>query len=370
MTASLSITKQRQLYQKRGEKLMKKISKILALVLSAALLSTCLIGCGASGTAQTSNEEAVSVETSKAEASSESREIRLAIQPSCAFIPFIIARQTGWIDEAMKEIGVNVVWTDFESGPPMNESFAAGQQDIGVIGDVPAVSAVAAGQQNVYIAAEEGGSFIAVLVRDDSGIETVEDLKGKKLGITIGSTSQNFVQKLLTKAGLDPASDVEMINISAGDAQIVLTNGDVDAVAIWEPTVSRMDALDNVHILANGEEAGFLGMNIVFARKEFVDQNPDLVKVFLEQYWKATKAYEENPEEYVDMLAEYFNLDKDLVLQASSKCKYVLAFNEEEAAAMQDTVSFLMGIGTISNEINVNDYIADDIAKEVIAESK
>ena len=67
------------------------------------------------------------------------------------------AREKGWIDEAMKGIGVDVKWTDFESGPPMNESFAAGQQDIGVIGDVPSVSAIAAGQKNVFIAAAEGG---------------------------------------------------------------------------------------------------------------------------------------------------------------------------------------------------------------------
>ena len=106
----------------------------------------------------------------------EGREVHLAIQPSCAFVPLVIARESGWIDEAMKELGVEVVWTDFESGPPMNESFAAGQQDIGVIGDVPAVSAVVAGQKNVYIAAAEGGPSYDMLVADDDGIESVADL--------------------------------------------------------------------------------------------------------------------------------------------------------------------------------------------------
>ena len=300
-------------------------------------------------------------------ASAEGREIHLAIQPSCAFIPLVIAKQNGWIDEAMKEIGVETVWTDFEAGPPMNESFAAGQQDIGVIGDVPAVSAVARGQENVYIAAEKGGTFLAILVRDDSGIASVEDLKGKKIGLTIGSTSQNCVQKILAKSGLDINKDVELINITVGDAQIVLTQGNVDAVAIWEPSVSRLNALDGISILADGGEAGFLGMNIVFARKKFVDENPDLVKVYLEQYWRATKAFEEHPEDYIPMLAEYFSLDEELVAQAASKCEYVLQFGEEETAAMQDTVSFLVSIDAIMSEFNVQDYIADEIAREVIA---
>ncbi|MCR5486622.1 MAG: aliphatic sulfonate ABC transporter substrate-binding protein, partial [Lachnospiraceae bacterium] len=277
----------------------------------------------------------------------------------------VIARESGWIDEAMKEINVDVVWTDFESGPPMNESFAAGQQDIGVIGDVPAVSAVAAGQDNVYIAAAEGGPSYGMLVADDSGIESVADLKGKKVGLTIGSTAQNLTQKLLADAGMDYNTDIEVINISTGDAQVVLTKGDVDAVVIWEPNVSRLDATDGIHLLTDGGDVGFPGVNVVFARKEFVDANPDIVKAYLEQYWRATKAYEENPEEYAELAKSYFNLDKDLIMKAASKYNYTLTFSDADVEGLQDTVSFLKGIGSISNEITVKDHVADSIAKEV-----
>ena len=265
----------------------------------------------------------------------------------------------------MKEINVDVVWTDFESGPPMNESFAAGQQDIGVIGDVPAVSAVAAGQDNVYIAAAEGGPSYGMLVADDSGIESVADLKGKKVGLTIGSTAQNLTQKLLADAGMDYNTDIEVINISTGDAQVVLTKGDVDAVVIWEPNVSRLDAMDGIHLLTDGGDVGFPGVNVVFARKEFVDANPDIVKAYLEQYWRATKAYEENPEEYAELAKSYFNLDKDLIMKAASKYNYTLTFSDADVEGLQDTVSFLKGIGSISNEITVKDHVADSIAKEV-----
>jgi sulfonate transport system substrate-binding protein len=299
----------------------------------------------------------------------EGREVHLAIQPSCAFIPLVIARESGWIDEAMKEIGVDVVWTDFESGPPMNESFAAGQQDIGVIGDVPAVSAVAAGQNNVYIAAAEGGPAYGMLVADNAGIESVADLKGRKIGLTIGSTAQNLTEKLLSAAGLDYNTDVEVINISTGDAQVVLTNGNVDAVVIWEPNVSRLDAMDGIHLLTDGGDVGFPGMNVVFARKEFVDANPDIVKVYLEQYWRATKAFESDPDAYAELTSEYFNLDPELIKQAAGKYAFVLQFSDEDVAGLQDTVSFLTGIDAIMKEITVKDYVADEIAREVIAEN-
>lgn len=349
---------------------MKKSKSVIAAAVSAYMLSMSLVGCAAPAATQQTNDVTATVEESAPEAEgTEGRQIRLAIQPSAAFVPLVIARESGWIDEAMKEIGAEVVWTDFESGPPMNESFAAGQQDIGVIGDVPAVSAVVAGQNNVYIAAAEGGPSYGMLVADDSGIGSVADLKGKKIGLTIGSTAQNLTEKLLANAGLDYNTDIDVINISTGEAQVVLTNHDVDAVVIWEPNVSRLDAMDGISLLTDGGDIGFPGMNVVFARKDFVDENPDLVKAYLEQYWRATKAYAEDPDAYAEMLSGYFNLDPGLIAQASSKYNYVLQFSDADVEGLQDTVTFLLNIGAITDGITVKDHVSDDIAKEVIAEN-
>jgi sulfonate transport system substrate-binding protein len=335
------------------------MKKILALLLLVAMV---VMGC--------SSDSGQKKDAPKAGAKETKRVVRLAIQPSAAFVPLVIAREKGWIDEAMKGMGVEVKWTDFESGPPMNESFAAGQQDIGVIGDVPSVAAVAAGQKNVFIATADGGPSYAMLVADDSGIKSVADLKGKKIGLTIGSTAQNLAGKLLAKAGLDIKKDVEIINISTGDAQTVLLNHNVDAVVIWEPNVSRLDATDKIHILTHGGDIGFPGVNVVFARQEFVKQNPDIVKVYLQQYWRATKAYEKNPKEYAELLSKYFKLDPGLVAKAASKYAYVLKFDKTEVDGLQDTVSFLIQTGSIKKEIQVKDYVDDAIAKSVVSEAK
>ena len=336
------------------------MKRILAMLLMAVMV---VAGCSPSDPGQKK-------EAPKTDSKETKRVVRLAIQPSAAFVPLVIAREKGWIDEAMKEIDVDVKWTDFESGPPMNESFAAGQQDIGVIGDVPSVAAVAAGQKNVFIATADGGPSYAMLVTDDSGIKNVADLKGKKIGLTIGSTAQNLAGKLLAKAGLDIKKDVEIINISTGDAQTVLLNHNVDAVVIWEPNVSRLDATDKIHILTHGGDIGFPGVNVVFALQDFVKQNPDIVKVYLQQYWKASKAYEKNPKDYAELLSKYFKLDPGLVAKAASKYAYVLKFDKAEVDGLQDTVSFLIQTGSIKKEIQVKDYVDDAIAKSIVNEAK
>ena len=102
--------------------------------------------------------------------------VNIAIQPSAAFVPLYYAKESGWIEETLSEYGVEVVWNEFESGPPMNESLASGSSDIGVVGDVPIVSAVAAGQDNQLIALTcDAPLSYNLLISPDSDIASVAD---------------------------------------------------------------------------------------------------------------------------------------------------------------------------------------------------
>ena len=184
---------------------MKK-SRILSFFTVLAIGSSLLAGCGSSSPNESSTAD------NKNDSSSV---VNIAIQPSAAFVPLYVARENGWIEEALKDQGIEVVWNDFESGPPMNESLASGSSDIGVMGDVPTVSSIAAGQDNEIIAmAADGAKSYAMLVSADSTISSPADLKGKKIGTTVGSTGHNLTDKLLAQNNLDINSDVELVNIA------------------------------------------------------------------------------------------------------------------------------------------------------------
>lgn len=337
-----------------------KLRQIITLALGAALIAATAIlaGCGgeAAGQDKTINSDGKKV-------------VRIAVQPSSAFIPLYVARTNGWIEEALKKENVEVQWTDFEAGPPMNESFSAGQQDIGVIGDIPAVSAVAAGQDNVYIADINGGPAYAVLVKPDSPIKSVADLKGKKVGTVVGSTSQNLLEKLLKQSGLT-IKDVELVNITAGDAQTVLTNGNVDAVSIWEPTVTRLEANKTARILADGSNVGFKGVNVIFARNQFIKDYPEIAKIVLEQYVRGVNEWKANPEKYAPALQQYFKLEPDLIVATSKKYDYKSVFAPEDAAALEDTAAFLKSIDAIHNDVDIKGHISDDLIKQVLKGDK
>ena len=109
--------------------------------------------------------------------------------------------------------------TEYESGPPENEAFAARLVDIGVMGNVPALSGIASGQKRKIVGiAYNGEATEAIIVPKDSEIKNVSDLKGKKIGLVVGSIAQNLVSEVFNSNGLK-FSDVEFVNLSAGEQQ-------------------------------------------------------------------------------------------------------------------------------------------------------
>lgn len=327
---------------------MKKtrmISCITALALGAALLS----GCG-------SSPETKEPETGNSEGSSSV--VNIASQPSAAFIPLFIAREKGWIEEALEEQGVEVNWNDFESGPPMNESLASGSSDIGVMGDVPTVSSIAAGQKNEVVAmAADGAKSYTLLVSADSDIESCAELKGKKIGATVGSTGHNLIDKLLSQNNLDINSDIELVNISMGDAATVLSTGAVDAVAVWEPNSTRLVADGTAKIIGVGEDCGLLGVNPIIARAEYAQSNPEVIRVIIEQYARGVAELKDLDDETRNKVAEYLSIDADLLSEVASKYEYTVKISDADIENLQDTISFLVKIGNLDKEYEIKDYV-------------
>ncbi len=287
--------------------------------------------------------------------------VNIAIQPSAAFIPLYIARENGWIEEALKEQGVEVNWNEFESGPPMNESLASGSSDIGVMGDVPAVSSIAAGQKNEIIAtAADGAKSYAMLVSADSDIASVTDLKGKKVGATVGSTAHNLIDKILAKNNLDINSDIELVNISTGDAATVLSTGAVDAVAIWEPNVTRLVADGTAKIIGEGPDCGLLGVNPIIARAEYAQNNPEVIRVIIEQYARGVAALDNLDENVKKKVADALSLDPELLADVAAKYEYTVKISDADVENLQDTISFLVKIGNLDKEYEIKDYVKRD----------
>ena len=285
-------------------------------------------------------------------------EVHFAIQPSAAFIPLYVAREKGWMDEAMGEAGVQVFWHSFDSGPPINESLLSGESDVGVLGDVPTVFAIALGQDNVIIAtAAQAADSYAVLVPADSEIKDASELKGKRFATVIGTTAHNLMDKYLDSAGLG-MDDVHLINIAAGDTADVLKSHSADAAAIWEPSVTRLTDSGVARIIGEGSDCGLAGTNALVARREFAEANPALVAIINEQYRRGAAALEEGlDKETSEKIAEYMKLDESQIEELLPKFSYTVDITDEDIRSLNDTIRFLYEVKQIPAGYDIGEYV-------------
>ena len=283
-----------------------------------------------------------------------SDEVVIAIQPSAAFIPLYIAREKGWIDEALKEYGVKVTWNYFESGPPMNDSLLAGDSDIGVIGDVPTVTVCMPGNnvEVVAIAARAADSY-AILVPTNSTLTNAADLKDCRVATVFGSTGHNLVQKYLATAGLT-INDIDLVNIAAGDASSVLSSGQADAIAIWEPNVTRITSAGLAKIIGEGSDCGLAGTNAIVARTKFAEQNPEIIREILHQYKRAADALPDMDQDTLKAVANALSVDSSLLPEIISKFEYTVEIGAEDLFSLNDTIKFLNENHIIRGEYDIS----------------
>jgi sulfonate transport system substrate-binding protein len=139
-------------------------------------------------------------------------------------------RLSGELDDVPYEIE----WSSFASGPLVNEAIAAGEVDLGPMGDTPAILSLASELDTVVVAVREStGRGATIIANAGTGIETLADLEGHTVAYTTGTSAHGFVLRALDSVGLTE-DDIEQVDVPITDVATVLDNGDADAAAVYE----------------------------------------------------------------------------------------------------------------------------------------
>lgn len=140
-----------------------------------------------------------------------------------------IADAKGFIADEFKGTGVRLDWTYFTgTGPAINEAFANGQVDFAYYGAVPNIVGAANGLDTVIVASTQGTNIFAV-ARTGSGIESLADLKGKRVALQKATIIHWAALEALRHAGLSE-KDITLIDLKNADQLAAIRAGSVDAV--------------------------------------------------------------------------------------------------------------------------------------------
>jgi aliphatic sulfonates family ABC transporter substrate-binding protein len=291
-----------------------------------------------------------------APALTQQKPIRFAHQKNLFMAPVFVALEKGLFDEALAKVGYRMERHEINIGPAVAEAMAAGKIDVGQLGMAVIVTAAGRGLP-AKIVVNTGVAGEGVVVRSDSGIATMTDLRGKTIAIPAKGNMQDFVvRRGLEKAGLDPAKDVKFVEIAGPDQKQALNGKLVDAITLWEPLVTDA-VLGGGRLLATGQEI-YPGHDndTISATTESINKHPDAVRAIVQTIVHTQQWVIDNPEEAKSISAKYLGLPRPTIDAAWPN---VLRRRDGRPSAehTQEFADFLYKWGYIKTKIIAADLI-------------
>ena len=276
---------------------------------AAAALSVLLLGAGNLGSAGAQAQPKMSVMVGGLE--------------KIIYLPAMLTQQLGYF----KDAGVNMTLFDEGAGQSAEEEMIAGRVD-GVVGfydhtiDLQAKGKIL---QAVVILDRVPGE--AMVVSNRSGIKSLADLKGKRIGVTGLGSSTNFLASFLVTKGGGDATQYTPLAVGAGNTLIAaMQQNRIDAAVTTEPTVSRLAKIGLAHVLVDMRTAagtrGALGGTYpaacLYMKTDFVNSHKDAVQRTVTAFAKTLQYLQSHtPAEIADKMPEdYYVGDKPLYLAA------------------------------------------------------
>ena len=336
-----------------------KLKKVIALGLAASLAALALTACGEKAESASNDEYTQNVSSDSApaeETTASGAELRIAAQPYPLYTPIWVAYEEGYLQEEFDKIGAAFTWQEFKSGPLVNEAVAAGEADLGFMADLPAIIAKSSGQPIEVISnVAYGEKGLAVLVKSDSEISSVAELKGKKVAYATGSYAQHLLAVLLDKEGLK-LEDVESINLGAGDQPAALASGEVDAIVIWEQYISQLTSDGTAKVLADGTGVK-RGNMITYILSDYADQNPEVVKAWIRALNRGNELLKNDPDKAAEAVAEDFGVTPELMRKIIDNFTYSTELTPDDIAEITAVKDFSLEAGIISEDVDISTFI-------------
>jgi len=212
------------------------------------------------------------------------------------------------------EQGIDLEIEYFHGGPELVRAVQEVKIQVGTIGLPPFSKAFAEG-----LPAKIVGSAIMrqlnyyVVARPE--IQTMTDLKGKKIGIlSFGSCDEYFIRRMLKMEGVNPNTEIELVSLGDcyGDLNC-FTAGQIDAGFIGEPKVTQGEHLGLFKVLARvGDYFPKYQWGVIFARNDFIEKQPELLARILEGFRNACRYIQENPEETIEIGSKLFDVSTEV----------------------------------------------------------
>ena len=308
-------------------------------ITTAALSLTALLaltGCGADSSADASS----------------SKQVTLTLGDQAKTLQTIVAAS-----DALKGAKYRVKWAEFQGAAPLYQAVQAGAADTGFSADLPALQALSGGVKIKNIAAlKNDGTHVGIIVRRDSGIGSVKDLKGQKVVVSSarGSVSEYLLANVLKQNGLG-YQDVKVQYLLPTDAQAAFASGKVKVWATFG-VYQAVGLEQGGRLLVDGGDGRVSGIGYVNAsEKALADPSKKAALAdFLERLGTALKWTSTHKDAYAKAIEERNGADATVAKTlASAAYGEVLPITADVNHTVQGVADLMNGIGVLDPNVDV-----------------
>jgi len=241
-----------------------------------------------------------------------------------------------------KELGIwekyniDARYFSFTNGPLQIQAMGTGDLDFGYIG--PGAFWLPASDQAKFISINTVGNADRVIVRADSGITSIADLRGKSVAYPGGTSGEQILRLALEAAGMT-IDDITPVIMDPSTLVAAFSAGQIDAAGIWYPNVEVIkQSVEIIELAGNADfEDKVAFPNAFVASNSIVANNPDIVARVQAALKEANDYRYNNLDSTIEMVAKQLGLDVEVVKKDASNAKY-LSTAELEAITSDGTV--------------------------------
>jgi NitT/TauT family transport system substrate-binding protein len=238
-----------------------------------------------------------------ARADAESLRVGTPAGSNFTFLPARVGADRG----VFKAEGLDVEVTDFGGGAKLQQAIISGAIDMTVSAGTDLAFSVK-GSPDKAVAALGNKPTLGIIVAYDSPLKTIDDLKGKKVGVTtVGSLTEWLMKRLVAQKGW-PKDAVTIVPVGS-DRQsqaAALTTGQIDGVVAPPAFGVQLEMSKKARILLSGFDIGkdFLG-EAIYASNSFIQSNPDAIRRFLKVWFQNIAWMRAHKPETVELVRKY-----------------------------------------------------------------
>ncbi|HYX04787.1 MAG TPA: ABC transporter substrate-binding protein [Reyranella sp.] len=279
-----------------------------------------------------------------------------------AFSQFYVAKEAGLFEKN----GLDVTINTGPSGSAMVPFLINNQVQAAYGSDLAGV--INHNVDNKVVAVADGTYLVKWLSVVGRNVQSLDELKGKRVGIAKGTGSEIFWSRVLAKRNLQ-AADFKIVDIEAPEMLAATERGDIDGFAVWEPWPTRtLQAVKGTKILQDAEGI-YNNINFVYMNRGWIEQNRETAEKFMRALVQANDLIGSDRPAAAKMVAKFLKMPEALAVELMPKVEFDMTWTDRAVATIKIAEEQLASQKKLKAPLDYSQYVYTELLKKVRPEN-